>query len=162
DRLHYLPIDEYQDTNHSQYIIAHALAQRHRNLCVVGDPDQSIYAWRGADITNILEFERDYSDAKVVRLEQNYRSTKSILAIASKLIANNLHRKEKALWTENAAGEPGTLYLCQDEHDEAAVIMRELRGLSEKHGVAWNDMAIFYRMNSLSRVMEESLFKNKV
>jgi DNA helicase-2/ATP-dependent DNA helicase PcrA len=162
DRFHYLLIDEYQDTNHSQYIIAHALAQRHRNLCVVGDPDQSIYAWRGADISNILDFERDYPDAKVVRLEQNYRSTKAILAIASKLIANNLHRKEKALWTENAAGDPAKLYLCQDEHDEAAVIMRELRDLHEKHGVAWNDMAIFYRMNSLSRVMEEFLFKNKV
>jgi DNA helicase-2/ATP-dependent DNA helicase PcrA len=162
DRFQYVMIDEYQDTNHAQYIIAHALAQRHRNLCVVGDPDQSIYAWRGADISNILDFERDYPDANVVRLEQNYRSTKAILAIASKLIANNLHRKEKALWTENAAGEPAMLYLCQDEHDEAAVIMRELRGLNEKHGVPWNDMAIFYRMNSLSRVMEESLFKNKV
>jgi DNA helicase-2/ATP-dependent DNA helicase PcrA len=162
DRFLYVMIDEYQDTNHAQYIIAHALAQRHRNLCVVGDPDQSIYAWRGADISNILDFERDYPDAKVVRLEQNYRSTKAILAIASKLIANNLHRKEKALWTENEGGEPATLYLCQDEHDEAAMIMRELRGFNEKHGVPWNDMAIFYRMNSLSRVMEESLFKNKV
>jgi DNA helicase-2/ATP-dependent DNA helicase PcrA len=162
DRFHYLLIDEYQDTNHSQYIIAHALAQRHRNLCVVGDPDQSIYAWRGADISNILDFERDYPDARVVRLEQNYRSTKAILAIASKLIANNLHRKEKALWTENAAGDPATLYFCQDEHDEAAVVMRELRDLHEKHGVAWNEMAVFYRMNSLSRVMEEFLFKNKV
>jgi DNA helicase-2/ATP-dependent DNA helicase PcrA len=162
DRYTYLLIDEYQDTNHAQYIIAHALAQKHRNLCVVGDPDQSIYAWRGADISNILDFERDYPDAKVVRLEQNYRSTKAILAIASKLIANNQHRKDKSLWTENADGEPALLYLCQDEHDEAATVMRELRGLNEKHGVAWNDMAIFYRMNSLSRVMEESLFKSKV
>ena len=162
DRYRYLLIDEYQDTNHAQYIIAHALAQKHRNLCVVGDPDQSIYRWRGADIANILDFERDYPDAKVVRLEQNYRSTKAILAIASKLIANNLHRKDKSLWTQNADGEPATLYLCQDEHDEAAVITRELRELNEKHGVAWSDMAIFYRMNSLSRVMEESLFKAKV
>jgi DNA helicase-2/ATP-dependent DNA helicase PcrA len=162
DRYQYLLIDEYQDTNHAQYILAHALAQKHRNLCVVGDPDQSIYAWRGADISNILDFERDYPDAKVVRLEQNYRSTKAILAIASKLIANNLQRKDKSLWTENADGEPATLYLCQDEHDEAAVITRELRQLNEKQGVAWNDMAIFYRMNSLSRVMEESLFKAKV
>jgi DNA helicase-2/ATP-dependent DNA helicase PcrA len=162
ERYRYLLIDEYQDTNHAQYILAHALAQKHRNICVVGDPDQSIYAWRGADISNILDFERDYPDAKVVRLEQNYRSTKTILAIASKLIANNLHRKDKSLWTENADGEPATLYLCQDEHDEAATVTRELRELNEKHGVAWNDMAIFYRMNSLSRVMEESLFKSKV
>jgi DNA helicase II / ATP-dependent DNA helicase PcrA len=162
DRYHYLLIDEYQDTNHAQYIIAHALAQKNRNLCVVGDPDQSIYRWRGADISNILDFERDYPDARVVRLEQNYRSTKAILAIASKLIANNLRRKDKSLWTENADGEPATLYLCQDEHDEAATVTRELRGLNEKHGVPWNDMAIFYRMNSLSRVMEESLFKAKV
>ncbi len=104
DRFQYLLIDEYQDTNHAQYIIAHALAQRHRNLCVVGDPDQSIYAWRGADIQNILDFEKDYPDAKVVKLEQNYRSSKTILAIASKLIANNTQRRDKGLWTENAAG----------------------------------------------------------
>jgi len=162
DRFHYLLIDEYQDTNHAQYVIAHALAMKHRNVCVVGDPDQSIYAWRGANIANILEFERDYPDAKVVRLEQNYRSTKTILAIASKLIAHNVRRKEKALWTENAAGEPALLYLCQDEHDEAAVVTRELRELNEKHGVPWSHMAVFYRMNSLSRVMEESLFKAKV
>src|SRR5205085_9643298 len=93
ERFQYILIDEYQDTNHAQYVIAHALAMRHRNICVVGDPDQSIYAWRGADIKNILEFEKDYQDAKVVKLEQNYRSTKTILAIASKLIANNLQRK---------------------------------------------------------------------
>src|SRR6185503_2046151 len=111
-RFQYVMIDEYQDTNHAQYILAHALASKHRNLCVVGDPDQSIYAWRGADIKNILEFERDYPDAKVVRLEQNYRSTKTILAIADRLIANNTQRKEKSLWTENAEGEPAQLYLC--------------------------------------------------
>src|SRR6185295_4155815 len=89
DRFQYVLIDEYQDTNHAQYVIAHALALRHRNICVVGDPDQSIYAWRGADIKNIMEFEHDYADAKVVKLEQNYRSTKTILRIASQLIANN-------------------------------------------------------------------------
>jgi DNA helicase II / ATP-dependent DNA helicase PcrA len=161
-RWQYILIDEYQDTNHAQYVIAHALAMKHRNICVVGDPDQSIYAWRGADIKNILEFERDYPDAKVVRLEQNYRSTKTILAIASKLIANNLQRKDKGLWTENGQGEPAELYLCQDEHDEAQVVMRRLKELNEKQGIAWNRMAIFYRMNSLSRVMEEALFKAKV
>jgi DNA helicase-2/ATP-dependent DNA helicase PcrA len=152
ERFQYILIDEYQDTNHAQYVIAHALALRHRNLCVVGDPDQSIYAWRGADIKNILEFERDYADAHVVKLEQNYRSTKTILAIASKLIANNTQRKDKSLWTENAQGEKAKLFLCQDEHDEANIVMQQLKE-AEQAGVSWSDMAIFYRMNSLSRVM---------
>jgi len=157
DRFQYLLIDEYQDTNHAQYVLAHALALRHRNICVVGDPDQSIYAWRGADIKNILEFERDYPDAKVVRLEQNYRSTQRILRLASSLISHNTQRKEKGLWTQNAAGEPGLLLLCQDEHDEADQVMQQLRELHEHHGYEWNRMAIFYRMNSLSRVMEDAL-----
>ncbi|MGH7214643.1 MAG: ATP-dependent helicase [Tepidisphaeraceae bacterium] len=157
ERFQYILIDEYQDTNHAQYILAHALAQRHRNLCVVGDPDQSIYAWRGADIKNILEFERDYPDAKVVRLEQNYRSTKAILAIASKLIAHNTQRKDKTLWTENEAGEKALAVLCLDEHDEAQVVAKTLKGLNEKHGVSWNAMAVFYRINALSRVMEDAL-----
>ena len=129
---------------------------------MVGDPDQSIYAWRGADIKNILDFEKDYPDAKVVRLEQNYRSTKTILDVASKLIARNLQRKEKSLWTENAAGEPVKLILCQDEHDEAAVVTQELRQLHEKGKYDWNKMAIFYRMNSLSRVMEDALRRANV
>jgi DNA helicase-2/ATP-dependent DNA helicase PcrA len=157
ERFQYLLIDEYQDTNHAQYVIAHALALRHRNICVVGDPDQSIYAWRGADIQNILDFEKDYPDAKVVRLEQNYRSTQSILRIASALIARNKRRKEKGLWTENAGGEPALLLLCQDEHDEADQVMKQLRELHDKHGYDWSKMAVFYRMNSLSRVMEDAL-----
>jgi DNA helicase-2/ATP-dependent DNA helicase PcrA len=157
ERFAYLLIDEYQDTNHVQYVLAHALALRHRNICVVGDPDQSIYAWRGADIKNILDFEKDYPDAKVVRLEQNYRSTKTILNVASTLIARNLQRKEKSLWTENAAGDPVKLVLCQDEHDEAAIVTMELKQLHDKGGRDWNKMAIFYRMNSLSRVMEDAL-----
>src|SRR3954466_16282744 len=102
-----------------------------RNICVVGDPDQSIYAWRGADIQNILDFENDYPDAKVAKLEQNYRSTKTILAIASKAIAKNTRRKKKDLWTENAQGKKAKLVLCQDEHDEAQVVMQELKRLSE-------------------------------
>jgi DNA helicase-2/ATP-dependent DNA helicase PcrA len=162
ERYQYILIDEYQDTNHAQYMLAHLLAMRHRNIGVVGDPDQSIYAWRGADLKNILEFERDYPDAHVVRLEQNYRSTKTILAIASDLIAKNIRRKDKALWTENPQGEKAELTLCQDEHDEALVVMRRLRDLHEKQAVPWSDMAVFYRMNSLSRVMEEALFKNQV
>jgi DNA helicase-2/ATP-dependent DNA helicase PcrA len=156
ERFQYILIDEYQDTNHAQYVIAHALALRHRNMCVVGDPDQSIYAWRGADLQNILDFEKDYADAKIVRLERNYRSTKTILAIASKLIARNRLRKDKTLWTENPQGAKAKLFLCQDERDEAQVIAEELRALNGQ-GVPWSDMAIFYRMNSLSRVMEDAL-----
>ncbi len=162
DRFQYLMIDEYQDTNHAQYIIAHALAQRHRNLCVVGDPDQSIYAWRGADIQNILDFEKDYPDAKVVKLEQNYRSSKTILDIASKVIANNTQRRDKGLWTENAQGEKAKLTLSQDEHDEANVVTLELKRFNEKEKIEWSKMAIFYRMNALSRVMEDALRRNNV
>jgi DNA helicase-2/ATP-dependent DNA helicase PcrA len=157
ERYQYVLIDEYQDTNHAQYIMAHALAQRHKNICVVGDPDQSIYAWRGADIRNILEFERDYPDAQVVRLEQNYRSTKRILEIASQLIAHNTQRKEKTLWTENPLGDKARLVLCQDEYDEADVVVRQLRGLHDREDFEWNKMAIFYRINALSRVMEDAL-----
>ncbi len=162
DRFQYILIDEYQDTNHAQYIIAHAIAHRHKNICVVGDPDQSIYAWRGADIRNILHFEKDYPDAKVVRLEQNYRSTKTILAIASSLIAHNTQRKKKDLWTENDDGHKAKLFLCQDEHDEAKTVTEELKKLHDEDGRAWSQMGIFYRMNALSRVMEESLFKAKI
>ena len=157
ERFQYLLIDEYQDTNHAQYVLAHAMALRHRNVCVVGDPDQSIYGWRGADIKNILEFERDYPDAKVVRLEQNYRSTQRILRLASALIARNRQRKEKTLWTQNAAGEPALLLLCQTEHDEADQVMRQFRDLHDRHGYDWSRMAIFYRTNALSRVMEDAL-----
>lgn len=162
DRYQYILIDEYQDTNHAQYVLAHALAQRHRNMCVVGDPDQSIYAWRGADIRNIMEFEQDYPDATVVRLEQNYRSTKTILSIASKLIAHNRRRKDKTLWTENPQGDKATLYLCGDEHDEAYAVTQRLKELKAKHDYSWNQMAIFYRMNALSRVMEDALRKENV
>jgi DNA helicase-2/ATP-dependent DNA helicase PcrA len=156
ERFQYLLIDEYQDTNHAQYVMAHAMAMKHRNICVVGDPDQSIYAWRGADIQNILDFEKDYPDAKVVRLEQNYRSTKTILKIASALIAHNTQRKEKALWTENDAGDKARLILAQDEYDEADVVTSQLRQLRDT-GLNWSDMAVFYRINALSRVMEDAL-----
>jgi DNA helicase-2/ATP-dependent DNA helicase PcrA len=162
ERFRYIMIDEYQDTNHAQYVLAHALAMKHRNIAVVGDPDQSIYAWRGADIKNILDFEQDYKDAKIVKLEQNYRSTKTILHVASTLIDRNKQRKKKTLWTENAEGDKIALLICQDERDEAAVVKNCLVELHDKHGVGWNKMAIFYRMNSLSRVMEEALFKGKV
>ena len=162
ERFQYILIDEYQDTNHAQYIIAHALALKHRNLCVVGDPDQSIYAWRGADIQNILDFEKDYADAKVVKLEQNYRSTKTILAIASQVIANNTQRRDKGLWTEKPQGDKAKLFLCQDEHDEANIVMTEMKRLNEEAQIPWSRMAVFYRMNALSRVMEDALRRNNV
>ena len=165
ERFQYILIDEYQDTNHAQYVIAHALALKHRNICVVGDPDQSIYAWRGADIRNILEFEQDYPDAKVVRLEQNYRSTKTILAHRHrKLIANNTQRKEKTLWTENAAGRAGQARTsARTSTTRPTIVTRELQAsCNEKHGIAWSEMAIFYRMNALSRVMEDALRRANV
>ena len=161
ERYPYILIDEYQDTNKAQYILAHAMAQKYRNICVVGDPDQSIYAWRGADIQNILDFEKDYPDAKVVRLEQNYRSTKTILALASQLIAKNSRRKEKGLWTENAQGEAAKFFVCQNEEDEANTIIEQFRGLNTA-GTPWSDMAVFFRMNSLSRVMEEKLVAARI
>ncbi|HWB55098.1 MAG TPA: UvrD-helicase domain-containing protein, partial [Tepidisphaeraceae bacterium] len=157
DRFQYVMIDEYQDTNHAQYIIAHALAHKHQNICVVGDPDQSIYAWRGADIRNILEFEADYPTAKIVKLERNYRSTKNILRIASELIARNTQRKKKDLWTENPQGDLVQVFLCQDEDDEARLIARTFNELHEKESIAWGKMAIFYRMNSLSRALEDAI-----
>lgn len=156
DRFQQILIDEYQDTNHAQYIVAHALAQRHRNIAVVGDPDQSIYAWRGADIQNILDFEKDYPDAKVIKLEQNYRSTQRILDIASALIQHNSRRKDKRLWTENSVGDPATLYVCDDERDEAQAVARHFEQLGEQ-GLSYSQMAVFYRINALSRVMEDAL-----
>jgi DNA helicase-2/ATP-dependent DNA helicase PcrA len=161
ERFRYILIDEYQDTNHAQYVLAHALALRHRNLCVVGDPDQSIYAWRGADLNNILDFEKDYPDTAVVRLEQNYRSTKTILAIADKLISHNARRHDKRLWTENAGGKRARVLLCQDEQDEARSVAAELIDL-QRQGTPWSDMAVFYRMNALSRVIEDALRRAQV
>jgi DNA helicase-2/ATP-dependent DNA helicase PcrA len=156
EKFQYILIDEYQDTNHAQYVVAHALALGKRNICVVGDPDQSIYAWRGADIQNILDFEHDYRDAKVVKLEQNYRSTQTILDIASGLIANNKQRKEKRLWTENDRGEKAKLLLTLDEHAEAQAIADEFKKFSEQARPR-SDMAVIYRINALSRVMELAL-----
>ena len=158
DRYQYLMIDEYQDTNHAQYMLAHSMALKHKNICVVGDPDQSIYAWRGANIQNILDFEKDYPNCTVVKLEQNYRSSKTILAAAGALIAKNTRRKEKGLWTENPDGEKISFFVCQDEVDEANVIIDQFRRFNSE-GQPWSQMAIFYRMNALSRVMEERLFK---
>ena len=163
DRFTYIHIDEYQDTNRAQYILAHVLADKNKNLCVVGDPDQSIYAWRGADLRNILDFESDYPKATVVRLERNYRSTAVILALADALIANNTQRKEKKLVANTPGGEPATLLLCQDEQGRVpARVTALLIKLKEDDGYDWSDMAVFYRMNSLTRVMEDALRREHV
>ncbi len=158
----YVLIDEYQDTNKAQYVIARELTRGHRNICVVGDPDQSIYGWRGADIQNILDFEADFPDALTIVLEQNYRSTKTILALASKLIDNNKQRKKKSLVTENPQGVMADVIICGDEHQEAEAVVKAFNEAREKEGLSWNDMAVFYRMNSLSRVMEDALRRGGV
>ncbi|MCE9590538.1 MAG: UvrD-helicase domain-containing protein [Planctomycetes bacterium] len=156
DRYQYLLIDEYQDTNHAQFIIAHSLAAGHKNICATGDPDQSIYGWRGANIRNILDFETHYPNAKVVRLEQNYRSTKNILAVADALIRHNTQRKHKSLWTENEEGEPVAVVRCRDEREEAHWVVERFRQWHEREQVPWSGMGVFYRINSLSRVMEDA------
>ena len=132
DRFRYILVDEYQDTNHAQYRLVQMLAAKHRNVCVVGDSDQSIYAFRGADIRNILEFEKDYPDARIVVLDRNYRSTQTILDAANAVIGNNSGRTPKHLWTDLGQGEPITLYRAQDEHDEAAFIAERLGALEEE------------------------------
>ncbi len=157
EQYQYVLIDEYQDTNHAQFVIANALAREHQNICATGDPDQSIYRWRGADIRNILDFEKHYPDAKVVRLEQNYRSTKLILSVADRLIQRNLRRKHKALWTDNEAGEHVLLIRHGSEESEAQWIAEHLQRLHDERGMNWSDMAVFYRTNHLSRAVEDVL-----
>lgn len=154
EQFKYILVDEYQDTNLAQYELVKTLARKHRNLCVVGDDDQSIYRFRGADIRNILEFERDYPDARVVKLEQNYRSTKTILSAANSVMQNNRARKPKALWTENEAGELITRYQGENEHEEATFVASEIEGLV-KAGRQYKECAVFYRTNAQSRVLEE-------
>ncbi|MFO0973691.1 MAG: UvrD-helicase domain-containing protein [Phycisphaerae bacterium] len=156
ERFRYLLIDEYQDTNRPQYLIAARLSAQRRNLCATGDPDQSIYGWRGADISNILNFEHDHPDATVVRLEQNYRSTPAILRAASGLIRHNQRRKHKELWTENASGEPVRVWACADEHDEARRIAADIAALRQQGGLA-GEVAILYRVTALTRVLEDAL-----
>jgi len=155
-RFRYVLIDEYQDTNHAQYLMAHFLTRHHRNICATGDPDQSIYGWRGADIRNILEFERDYPDAKIVRLEQNYRSTNSILRVASQLIRANRRRRHKELWSDLGVGEPVRVWRFAEGHEEAERIAEQIAALHAA-GRPYSDMAILYRINAVSRGLEESL-----
>ena len=156
-RWQYIHIDEYQDTNHAQYVLAKKLAGGHQNLCVVGDDAQSIYAFRGADITNILSFERDYPDATTIRLEQNYRSTQTILKLADSIIDQNEDQLEKSLWTENAAGEPVTVLEALSEKDEAQKIERRIRDLHLREDLKYSDFAVLYRTNAQSRSLEEAL-----
>jgi DNA helicase II / ATP-dependent DNA helicase PcrA len=149
-------VDEYQDTNRAQYRIIQLLTQEHRNLCVVGDPDQSVYRWRGADLRNILDFEKDFPDCLVIPLEQNYRSTKRILDIASAIIANNRARRDKRLWTENDEGEQARVYRAWDESEEAGWVAQTVRSLHGE-GLEYGDVAVFYRTNAQSRVLEDAL-----
>jgi len=149
-------VDEYQDTNRAQYRIIRQLTGEHRNVCVVGDADQSIYRWRGADIRNILDFETDYPGTRVIRLEQNYRSTKRILALASGVIAHNVSRKDKALWTDNGEGERAAVYRAWDEHEEANFVAQTILA-ARAASTAWDDIAVFYRTNAQSRVLEDAL-----
>ncbi|MBI4517135.1 MAG: UvrD-helicase domain-containing protein [Deltaproteobacteria bacterium] len=155
-RLRYLMVDEFQDTNRAQYLLVRQLAAAHNNACVVGDDDQSIYRWRGADIRNILDFERDFPTARVIRLEQNYRSTQTILDAAGAVITNNRGRKGKTLWTENGAGSPVTLFSAADERGEARFVCDEI-GQLRRRGHALGDVAVFYRTNAQSRALEDEL-----
>ena len=162
-RFQYVMIDEYQDTNHAQFVIAHALAKNHQNMFCVGDPDQSIYGWRGADIRNILEFETHFPQAKVIPLGQNFRSTGFIVSAADALIRHNKFRRDKRLHTELGEGAKPIVLMCADEHDEARAVVERLKqhqasgGGGATSGGAWKDMAVLYRINALSRVMEEAL-----
>ncbi|MGB8957232.1 MAG: DNA helicase PcrA [Tumebacillaceae bacterium] len=160
-RLHYINVDEYQDTNRAQYKLVQLLAKKQRNICVVGDSDQSIYAWRGADISNILNFEKDYPDATVIKLEQNYRSVGRILMAANQVIANNMERKEKNLWSTKPEGEKLRMYKAYDEHAESYFVVQQAME-HVKNGGKYSDIAVLYRTNAMSRVIEESLLKSTV
>ncbi|MFC7441875.1 DNA helicase PcrA [Laceyella putida] len=160
-KFQYIHVDEYQDTNHVQYVLTKMLAEKHQNICVVGDSDQSIYRFRGADITNILNFERDYPKATMIKLEQNYRSTKKILAAANHVIAHNTERKPKNLWTDNDEGEAIRQFEAGTEHEEAYYVAEHILN-GRKQGQSYKDFAVLYRTNAQSRVMEEVLMKSNI
>ncbi|MGO1969823.1 MAG: DNA helicase PcrA [Levilactobacillus brevis] len=162
DKFQYIHVDEYQDTNDAQYTLVNLLAKKHGNLCVVGDGDQSIYGWRGANMENILNFEHDYPDAHVTLLEQNYRSTKTILQAANDVIQRNVNRKKKDLWTDNAEGEPISYYRGQNENDEAHYVVAKIQEEREQNHHDYGDFAILYRTNAQSRVIEETLVKANI
>ncbi len=162
NRFQFISVDEYQDTNHIQYLIVKMLAGKHRNLCVVGDEDQSIYSWRGADITNILEFEKDFPECRVIKLEQNYRSTKTIVEAASHVIKNNFQRKDKTLFTENEAGEKIRVHETLNEYEEARLVVNQIKNHLDNDPRSPNEFAIFYRTNAQSRVLEDLLRSNSI
>lgn len=162
NRFLHILVDEYQDTNLAQYELVRMMAAKHRNLCVVGDDDQSIYSFRGADIRNILEFEQDFPDATVIRLEQNYRSTQTILNAANDVISNNYGRKKKTLWTNNGEGEKINLVTLEDEHQEAYFIAREINERIFRDNLSYKDFAVLYRTNAQSRVLEEAMVKMRL
>ena len=162
NKFKYIMIDEYQDTNYCQYRLVSLLAKQHHNLCVVGDDDQSIYSWRGADIGNILNFEKDFPDTKVIKLEQNYRSTQTILDAANAVIKNNFGRKSKKLWTENETGGSIQFYNAMDEWGEANFISSEIKQLQEAYGKKLNEFAVLYRTNAQSRVIEEAFMSHGI
>lgn len=160
-KFQYIHVDEYQDTNHAQYILVSLLANKLQNICVVGDADQSIYGWRGANMANILNFEKDYPQAKVILLEQNYRSTKKILKAANRVIANNKERKEKQLWTENQEGDSIVYHRAESEKEEVHYILSEIQRLI-REGYSYEDFAVLYRTNAQSRVVEEQFLKANI
>lgn len=162
NKFQYIHVDEYQDTNRAQYVLVKLLAEKFKNLCVVGDSDQSIYGWRGADISNILSFEKDYPDAKVILLEQNYRSTKNILQAANGVISRNMQRKPKKLWTENEQGEKIRYYRADTEQGEALFVTGKIQELVKEKNRKYSDIAVLYRTNAQSRALEEVLVKSNI
>src|SRR5450759_2032221 len=158
ERYRHVLVDEYQDTNVVQYYLVKMLAEEHRNLCVVGDDDQGIYSWRGADIRNIMEFEKDFPDAAVVKLEQNYRSTTTILEAANAVVAHNRGRKPKHLWSDRGRGAAIVLMECRDEHEEARLVAGEIQTML-RQGRRPSEIAVFYRVNAQSRVLEDILVR---
>lgn len=161
-KFKYILVDEYQDTNRAQYQFISLLARSHRNLCVVGDDDQSIYSFRGADISNILNFEKEYPETKIIKLEQNYRSTQNILNVANAIIRNNHSRKGKNLWTDETDGLPVVHYCASDQHGEGRFLAREIRKLTEDEGYHYSDIAVLYRANALSNAVENTLLREGI
>ncbi len=161
-RFKYLLVDEYQDTNRCQFKLVKLLADKNKNICVVGDEDQSIYSWRGADIRNILDFEEVYKNAKLIKLEQNYRSSKNIIDAATHVISQNLQRKGKDMWTDNDVGESIDIIECKDDRVEAEFVATKITRLTEKENIPADEIAIFYRTNAQSRLMEDALRKEKI
>ncbi|MEI7974111.1 MAG: 3'-5' exonuclease, partial [Bdellovibrio sp.] len=162
NKFQYILVDEYQDTNQIQYLLVKLLSQKNRNLCVVGDEDQSIYSWRGADISNILNFEKDYPEAVVIKLEENYRSSKTIVSAASQLIRHNTQRKDKTLFTQQMEGDPIRVFEAGNEYDEARWVIKNIQNWIDSGEFLWSDCAVFYRTNAQSRVLEEQLRLNSI